>query len=279
MKCNNCGFEHQEQFDYCPNCGAAAPKAEPQQAEPMFAEPVSLNPAADKVMNALKDGLFLVLCILMSVSCVLSIASDGLSIINILITVFLWLTYADSQKGFANENHLRSVSGCVYANYVITYVACALLAVCGVLLGAVFGFVAGDPEFIDGFTLALAEYDLGITDLPQEIFSIAGWLIGFVLIIAAVIMLVFNIVAMRKIHRFAKSVYMGLILQNPNFENSRTVKNWLIFFGVCSAISAAASLASGEVVAALATGCIAAAEIIASVLIDKHFVPKTYYAE
>lgn len=282
MKCSNCGFENQQNFEYCVNCGTEMPKVQSAQTEPVGIEPVSLNPAADKVMNALKDSMFLVLCILMSVSCVMSIAIGNVPLLNILITVFLWLTYADASKGFASENHLRSVSGTVYASYVITNVACGILIVCGVLFGAVFGMVANTPEFISELEVALGAYDLSefgvsVSDIPQELWSLSGWIICFMFIFIAAIGLVVNVLGMRKIHRFAKSVYQGIMYQNPNFENPRAAKNWLLFFGICSAISAMTSLAGGSVVATLATGCSAAVEIIASILIDKHLVPKTYY--
>lgn len=276
MKCNNCGFESEKDFEYCMNCGAAANKS----AVPV--EAVSLNPVADKVMNALKDNLFLVLCILVSASCVLSIAAGNLPLINILITVFLWLTYADAQKGFANEKHLRNISGTVYASYVITNVACGILIACGVLLGAIVGLFANTPEFISELEAALSEYDLSefginMADIPQGFGLIMGLIIAFVFIAVAVIVLIFNILGMKKIHRFAKSVYQGIMYQNPNFENPRATKNWLLFFGICSAISAVSSLTGGSFTAALSTGCAAASEIIAYILIDKHLIEKTNY--
>lgn len=276
MKCNKCGFEHEQDFEYCMNCGAAS---RDDNAVPV--EAVSLNPVADKVMNALKDNLFLVLCILMSASCVLSL-NGGLPLINILITIFLWLTYADTQKGFANEKHLQCVSGTVYASYVITNVACGILIVCGVLLGAIFAFFANTPEFISEFEMALSEYDFSefgveISDIPQALLALSGWIIAFVFIVIAAIGLVFNILGMRKIHRFAKSVYQGIMYQNPNFANPRAAKNWLLFFGICSAISAVSALTSGSITSVLATGCAAASEIIAYILIDKYLVEKINY--
>lgn len=281
MKCNNCGFEYQENFEYCPNCGAPKAVEFPNGQQPPTAEPVSLNPAADKVLAALKDKAFLAICRLLTVSCVLAL-DGGFPLISILITIFLWLTYNSAQKGFANENHLRSISGTVYASYVITNVVCGMLIVCGVLFGALVAITAGTAEFAEGFDAAISQYDLGeyafsYADIPQELFGIVGLLIGVAFVIVAVIMLVINILGMRKIHRFAKSVYMGIMFQNPNFENPRAAKNWLLFFGICSAIAAVFSISS-ETVAALASGCDAAAAIIASVLINKYLVENHQYA-
>lgn len=279
MKCNNCGFENQQNFDYCPNCGT--PNAV-GQSQPIAAEAVSLNPAADKIMCVLKDNMFLVLCILMSISCVLSL-SGGLPLINILLTIFLWLTYADAQKGFANEKHLQCVSGTVYASYVITNVTSIILIVCGVLFGALVGMFAGTAEFAQGFNEAISEYDLGefafsYEDIPQALMELAGVLIGVVFVLIGAIALVVNILGIKKIHSFVKSVYMGIMFQNPNFINPLAAKNWLMFFGICSAIAAVFSLLS-EPVAAIASGCDAAATIIASTLINKYLIEKPQYAE
>lgn len=273
MKCKNCGFEYGEQYDYCPNCGTQ--NAVEQPTKQPVAEAVSLNPVADKVMSALKDSGFLVLCILMSISCVLSL-KGGFPLINILLTIFLWLTYADVQKGFANEKHLQSISGTVYASYVITNVVSIILIVCGVLFGVLVTAFAGTEEFAQGFDMAISQYDLGefafsYEDIPQGLMGFAGVFIGGAFVFIGAIALVINILGTKKIHAFAKSVYMGIMFQNPNFQNPRAAKNWLMFFGVCSAIGAVLSVFS-EPVVAIASGCEAAATIIASVLIDKHLM-------
>lgn len=279
MKCSNCGFENQQNFEYCVNCGTEMPKVQSAQTEPVGIEPVSLNPAADKVMNALKDSMFLVLCILMSVSCVMSIAIGNVPLLNILITVFLWLTYADANKGFVSENHLRSVSGTVYASYIITNVACGILIACGVLLGVMNSVIDGADilaELLVEFGISGISSDM--SDLmSQEMLGHIGIVLAIAFVFIAVICLVINLLGMKKIHRFAKSVYQGIMFQNPNFENPRAAKNWLLFFGICSAISAMTSLAGGSVVATLATGCSAASAIIASILIDKYLVSENYY--
>ncbi len=285
MKCKNCGFEHSDSFEYCPNCGTAVQKEQTtQQQYAAQVEQVSINPAADKILFALKDNLFLVLCILMSASCVFSMSAEGLPLINILITVFLWLTYADARKGIANENHLRSISGTVYASYVITNVACIILIACGVIFGGLFGMIASAEELVAELQSALSEYNLGeyalnIADIPQQYIAILGWIVGSVFVFAAVIGLVVNILGMKKIHRFAKSVYQGIIYQNLNFENARSVKNWLIFFAVCSGISALSTLSSFDVFLMMGTVCSTATLIISAILVDKYFVSKTNYVE
>lgn len=281
MKCNQCGFEYQDQFEYCPNCGAPSPKTPPMYEPPVYAQPVSLNPSADKVLLALKDRLFLVICILMSGACALNLVTASFSVIEILITIFLWLLYADSQKGFVGSKRLRCISGCVYANYVIVNVCCGILIVFGILFGVVFEVVADTSEFIYELESVFSEYGLdelgiSIADIPQELFSVMGWIIAAAFVIVAVIILVFNLLATRKIHRFTQSIYQSIMFQNPHFANVDATKNWLLVFGIFGAISAVTSLTSG-LFGVIATGCIATTEIIASILIGKYFVNQPYY--
>lgn len=264
MKCIKCGFESPENFNFCSVCG--------QQQTPV--EQISINPAADVVMPALKDNLFLAICILITIYCGLSLVSGALPLIQILATVFIWLVYSQSKKGFVSEKHLRSVSGTVYAGYVINNVAFGIIAFCGIIIGGIFNLVVGVTEFTEILAEALAELDMSLSDinLTDEIFSFVGWFFGFVFLLIAIVGLVVNILGYRKIHRFVKSVYQSVMYGAVNFKNVRGAKNWLMFFGVCTAISAVGSISSG--IAAISIGCLAAAQIIASVLIGK-YIPST----
>ncbi len=266
MRCNHCGFEHEKDFDYCVNCGT---KVEKQDYFP--AESVSLNPAADIVLPALKDKLFLVLCILMTVTCGLSLAASGMPLLNILITVFLWLTYADAQKGFANEKHLQFISGAVYAQYIIVNVVSVILIVCGALVGVMLSAMVDDSDFIIEFTKQLEQLGINPADASQLISYMTGWVISGMVIFVGIIMLVFNMLMMRKIHRFAKSIYMGIMYQNTNFESPKTVRNWFIFVAVCGGITAVSSISAGTL-AILSCACTIAITIMVVILIDKYFV-------
>ena len=269
MKCNRCGFETQEDFNFCPVCSEAQTPA----------EPVSINPAADRVMPALKDGMFLSVCVLLSAYCVLSLATGAIPIIQILATVFLWLTFAESGKGFVSENHLRCVSGTVYAGYIVNNVVFGIVGVCGAFLGAVLSWLAGTAEFEELLAEILYDADVSLADIDliDILLSLGGWLIGFVFVVAAAIGLTVNILGMRKIHRFIKSTYQSVTYGAINFENPNGAKFWLMFFGVCSAISAVSSLATAQPIAAIANGCMAAAQIIGSVLIKKHITATQNY--
>lgn len=269
MKCNNCGQEYSDIFEVCPNCGTQSD----------FVEPISLNPAHDTVFAALKDKGFLAICILMTIATAIPLIYGFVSVLSILFTVFLWLTYSAAEKGFADSNHLKSISGTVYASYVITNVISIIFIVCGILSAVLFSLKKAEELLQDGLTIVAGEQEINeyVAEFEGVSPDALSWLviifsIAFVLI--GVLMLVLNVIAMKKIHLFAKSVYQGIESQNTAFENPKAVKNWLMFFGVCDAISA---LGGGNMFSLAAAGCGAAATIIASTLVNKYFVQKNNY--
>ena len=170
-----------------------------------------------------------------------------------------------------NEKHLQFISGAVYAQYIIVNVASIILIVCGVLFGALFDMVAGEPDFMTELTLQLEGYGLSLETIPQILIDILGWFLGGLFIFIGVIALVFNILMIKKIHRFAKSVYMGIMYQNTDFESPRTVRNWFIFMAVCSGITVVGSIASGPIVL-ISNACTLAITIMVIILLDKYFV-------
>ena len=265
MKCERCGFETQENVQFCPICGTAI------NAVP--AENVSVNPVGDRVLMALKDRLFLTICILLSASSVLSLA-DGLPLLNILFSVFLWLTYAQSRKNIPDVQHLRSISGVMYAYYVIMNVVSIIFIVCGVIFGAALGTLAGSEEFLEVLEESFLEAGISAAELgiPLDALGAFGWMFGIAFVIAGVMLLVTNLLGTRKFHRLAKSVYISVDYCVFNIENARGAKNWLIFVGIVGVISAASTIANGDVIGTLAVGTDAAATLIASVLVNKYLV-------
>lgn len=270
MKCVKCGFESAEEFKYCSNCGAAVEDDTSPETRP------EINPVAERFLTIFNDKLFITICILMTISCAFGIFSGDLNVINILIAIFLWLTYSKARKGVVSVEHLRCVSGSVYANYIIVNVVSGILIVCGFILSVAGSLLAmsGLPldEFIDEIELSIPKY----LQIQEEMYKIIGLVIGLSFIFAAALLLVVNLLGQRKIHRFAKSVYQAIYTGNPYFENPNAVKNWLMFFGVCSAISAVTSI--NEIEMFISMGCMAAAEIIASVMVKRYFVfnPSVY---
>lgn len=257
MKCTNCGFESELSYPTCPQC----------QAE------IQPNPAAQKILRALKDTLFLVICILTSVSCLLSFSGGGAPVIEILLTVFLWLTYAQSRKDIADAKHLRCISGTVYTNYVITYVSAGIVVVAGVICSIAFGFISNDPNFLESM---LADFtDVDVAGITQAVAFIPSGLILFLFVFIAAILVVINIFSMRYIHRFAQSVYISIETGTLALKHANTTQIWLYIFGGCSAVGCLASLADGGMTAFISSAVSSATPIIAGLLIRKHLLNET----
>lgn len=274
MKCEFCGFETKEEFVFCPNCSKKR-EEETNNEQNNITEvlPVSLNPAADIVMKALKDKLFLVLCILVSASTLFTLANDTVNIIGILMTVFLWLTYASAYKGIADEKHLRNISGTYFANYVIMWVATVLVLVMGVLFTFVFGVIATSGELMDSL---LDEMEFTFEGFATE--AIAGilsvsvvWIFVIFILIGVALILVLHF-AVRPTHRFIQSVYKSVETGEPSFCSVNTAKNWLPISGILEGLSALGSLFGGNMSGFIASGSAAAASIIGSILIDRYFL-------
>lgn len=259
MKCYQCGYESEQDFTYCPGCGFAAPTAR------NIAPVTSLNP----IVQALKEPLFLVLCILMSASCLLSLAAGSLPLLNILITIFLWLTYSQVKKDELDAKHLRCVSGTIYAQYVIAYVSAALVAICGLIFSLAFGVLAGDPEHLESLLSSFMELDEEMLSVLPIITSISGTVIAVIFIIIAAVMILLNIFSLRYIHRFAKSVYQSIESGRLELKHTLGAKVWLSIFAGFALIKLLSSL-DGELLPLLAsianTGC----ALIPVILIRKH---------
>ena len=266
MRCIYCGSEEQDNSLYCTKCGAALTQETPVTYAPA--------PESNKIGDMLKDSLFIVICILMTVATAINIISGSFLIIQILITIFLWLAYSQATKGLSGEAQLRCVSGAVYANYIITNVLAIILIVCGAIISAALGLLSDNPDFMTGFTEGFESVYPGYAQTVLNILGIFGWLIGLLVVLIAVAILVINVLGMKKIHKFVKSLYQSISIPYAQITGAHAAKNWLIFFGVCSGISALSSVGT-NIFAAVAEGCIAAATIIAAIIINKYFVSDT----
>ena len=259
MKCSECGHESSEQFTYCPHCSAG-----PQNTS------VSENTAATTVLAMLRDKLFLFLCIAVAVSCILSISAGNLPLIHILITVFLWLTYASAQKGDVDTEHLRSVSGTVYAQYVINHVLAVLTLVMGVLFAVLF-HSAADITTVRQILLE-SLVDIGFTIDLNTILALSGTVVLIVFVLAAVLIAVFNYLTLGKIHRFLKSLYTGVREGKLELQSAGSARAWLLILGICSGLGMTDLLT--DPFAALSSAASCATCILAWILIGKYLTDK-----
>ena len=266
MKCPNCLYESEQSFAFCPKCGTQAESAPQADFVP------AVNPAASRLLPLLKDNMFLAICILISVT-----AAISFDVISILFTIFLWLTFAKSRKNIVDANHLRQISGTVYASYVLNNVASIILIVCGAIYTALMGYaIYSSPGSLDlienSLTYRIPEiFDtLPFKDVIPHYFSVTiiiGICIG--IFIGGIVSLLINVLGLRKIHRFVKSVHLGVSTNNYELAYLTAAKNWLIFFAVIKCLSTVTALGTG-LSEALATGAQAAAIIISVILIKKY---------
>lgn len=280
MKCLKCNYENIEGSRFCQNCGsnlelqaAPAPSIEvpPTYTPTTFAEPnfqTAYNPAAARLTAAAGDSLYLVICILLSVSALFS-----LSVVTVLIAIFSWLCFAAAKKGNIQSNHLRVISGAVYADYIVTKILGILLIVLGALLAII--FIAGGPTgFLMDFLFKIVpnmDNDL-FYKLPSAFFSAFGVGMGIGLVIAGIAVIIITNLGLKKIHRFAKSVYKSVESGCENYEHTNAIGGWLIAYSVMNASSALTYITSKEPFACIAAGAIAAVGIIAFIIYKKYFL-------
>ncbi len=266
MKCNNCGFENAQGAIFCQKCGSpisAEPSAQPD-TQPS-------NPVAARVLNAFKDKMFLVLCILLTCSVALSLTGGSVNLLGLLNVIFLWQIFANSGKGIVDTKNMRCLSGVVYAMYVILIVLVVILLVSLVATGALLGASFNDTAFVDEMMQYVTlDLDLGFdisglaTLSAMAIFAI----FAAIFVVTAIVCLVFTF-GYRKIHRFAKSTYQAVDLANPTLiECAEKAKGWLWALGILNLISAVGSLS--DLIPALAAGCEGVATIFAAILIKKY---------
>ncbi len=259
MKCLNCGLVYDNELTSCPNCGTVAP----------VAEPINFNPIGDRVSAALKDNLFLALCISVSASAFFSFLGGGLPVITILLTIFLWITYAKIVKNEDPSESLRCISGTVYAQYIIDKVSAIISIVSGVLLIFAGNGILNELEKSSSnaeLEKLFEEYPALAEITPTLLLK----LIGPCFIILGVLTYLINFFGMKKIHRFIKSAYQGMNFKVPFLVKPKATRNWLIVFAVMYGLSTLGSMP--YIIALGANGGIFVAIIIAIILMNKYFI-------
>lgn len=260
MKCNQCGYESEQVFPTCPSCG-------------MQSQPV--NTAAAKILPALKDPLFLVLCILMSVSCLFGMASGNFSVITVLLTVFLWLSYAGARKDKLPTNHLRFISGTVFAQYVIVYVIAGLFLLLGVVFALVFNALVDDTELMQGILSGFITSPADLAIFTEALGMISGGVVVVIFGLISILLVVINVFSMRYYHGFAQSVYKSLESGTLALKYVKASRAWFIVTAVCTGFSVLSSLLGSGADAALGSNSTNLGIVLMCILlINKHLMPE-----
>ena len=261
MKCTNCGFESQEEFTYCASCGT---KVEINNEQTV----------TNKFLSILKDKLYLMFCIFLSVYCVFSIAGGAIPIIVILACVFGWIAYAKAQKDTLDYDQIKNLSGCLYAQYVITNVVTIICIVVGILLIVFAGALHTASDLI--FSLAnefnIYLWDLG--DTAQGVATLIGYIAGAVFLVVGIVLLLINILGVKKIHKFTKSIHTSIKTQVEDYKCITSAKKWLYFFAIVSGISLVSTLAT-NVINSISSIGYCGFLVVSICIIEKYFTNKT----
>lgn len=268
MKCNKCGFEREEDFVFCPNCGCKAGENADTSAE-ITADTPAVESFTEKVHKMLNSSMFLCICILESVYTAFSFASKNIPLINILMTIFLWLVFSSAKKGFADYGKMRCISGTVFAGYVINWVVSGLLILLGLISSVAVSYLTTAPELTSSIEDFMNRQFGNYGRLVSSLLSLSAVLIAAVFLIAAAIIIIFNCIGIRSIHKFIQSLYKSLEAGAPALIKCKAASGWLMTFGIFAGISAFYSISSFT--SFIASGSLSAMLIISSILIKKSF--------
>ena len=202
---------------------------------------------------------------MLNCSAALQILAGGVTVITILAAIFTWLAYSDAKKGMVNVKHLRRISGTTYAQYILGNVGGVLFIACGIIMAVGINMADGAPLL----TLQEALNTFSEIAITAEAVYLSVLIIGIVFIVFGIAWLIINLLSMKKIHRFVKSVYLGVTNGNTDFK-LRSVKGWLITYAVFSVI-AMSTFAIENLLQSAAMGCTAAVFILSAILVDKYF--------
>ncbi len=253
MKCSKCGIETEEDFSFCPNCGSPAES------------PLGTQPYTYPITAMLKDTLFLVICILMSAATVFSFVGGSIPIIATLETVFLWIIYARMRiNGTPDPQSMRWLSGTIFASYIVNWVVVGLIAVTGVLSSMVLGYIVNNYWLFEEYFGRMSESVFSI------ISASSGFLMVAMLAVAAFVAVI-NYFSTRSFHKLAKSMYESVERGTVELQLLGRARTWLMVAGVLSGIGALMSLAFGDSVSFFGSGCAAASNVVAYVLLAKYF--------
>lgn len=280
MLCKNCNSNVDENFEFCPNCGARVKSFDTAESAPTASD----TNAFEKYGKIFSKPLFLAAVILATVSAVLNLAISGVAgIVSVAVSVVgltgLWMLYsaalAEDTRKIVRSFDLIHISATI--QYILGWVETGLFALLGVVFG-ILSFSVNDSfidEFGDLFYESIDEIAYGFEDEVYEIFDFIIDNISLVFVIAAVACLIASAVIaaltvfyygnMRKCSvNLRDALLVGAPIDVKLLSNLRI---WLLVIGILTGVSALGSLLS-DFSSFAASGCQAAFLIIISVQID-----------
>lgn len=252
MFCPNCGAQVEENAVCCPYCGVQVGGANPQTGGQNYtqAQPV-MTPAAGLFTQIFSSKMFMIICMLASVSVGASIISKSFPIIEGLFIIAGWMLYSAAKKsnvpGYGTS--LRMMSGLSTAVWVLNWIAVGSCA----LLGVIFLFSGSVLES----AMNILQESGWMFNLSSSLINLGSILIGLILIVAAGVITVLNIYAYGNFRICAKSFVSSYMTGQVMIDKLSTVKTWLLVLGIINGLSALSSITVGFF-AFIGSGCSAA---------------------
>ena len=269
MICQRCGHENDLGAIYCTACG-----------EPFAPPPQIHNPVSSRFLALFRDKLFLVLCVLISVSIGANfLAGAGLSITGAIILGFLWALYADAKKSVVKSSNIRVISGTLFAEFILDIVGAVACVLMGVLFAAASVFLNGlsaDSEVAAAILQALKEANFYLKvsgfSVPISWQTVKGllWISSAIMLFGALEMIVVYAIGYRKLNRLTKSAYKGVESGELEIAGLGGVKVWLVLFAVVNGLSAMLKLLSLDLFGVASDATKIAAIIVAIKLMENH---------
>ena len=266
MICSKCGYLYVDSEEKCPQCGNPSPSVG-QKTEENLTPLATSSFALQKLVDAFRDPLFLTLCILTTVSAL------RIEVFSILFAVFAWLIYSKAQQNTCDIKSMRAVSGTIFSEYVLNWVAVGILAVVAMLLIAAGGLSADLSRIIlqniprdeDVYELV---YSIIRTISKLDVVVIAFAVVSvFGILIAAIIAL--NLLIYKPMHDFVMYLYQGAYTNKLVLNRISYVANAVLVLGILRGIYSLSFVGSFQI---LTNGSSAASLIILYIWLKKHFV-------
>ena len=204
--------------------------------------------------------LFLTLCIMISVLTCIEFALLSVNVLMVLLTIGMWISYSKARDGEKLGTGAVMVSGTLKAMKILLWVSTGIFFFAGivtVLLSDL--FVSNVETLVDAYLPEIKSSleSIGIADfeIESEIFellesfdvmglssfdaiSIVITVAGIIFATVALIMVLMNVFYFRKLHLFAKSICEYEKGNTDEIIYANAVSNWLMVFGVLSAVNA-----------------------------------------
>ena len=235
------------------------------------------QPRVPTIVTAIKDPLFLTMCILISVSVALSF-----SVIPLLVMIAMWIAYSKARSGQSLESPAKLCTGALKASYIINWVGMGIILVCGVILcilaivmpsGIDMSTELGDSAHeIIKLLRMYGEFDVAVEDIANSDFlKVFFGIFGISFLIAGIMISIINKFYHIPLYKMGVSLRESLS-RDVEIVYAKRISTWIIVIAVFNAISAFGDLSDFKAI--MPTGVMVALYIITHIWLKKYFSTK-----